>query len=122
MDAIVETSNHVDLRETTIGGKSYLQFDFIGHLSHSSALKAISQWKNCMKPGTKINLVYNCTSMTGFDTEARKAWQSTMVALKNEIGNIWIISTNVFILGAAKTMGLLTGFSIKAAKSLADIK
>jgi hypothetical protein len=60
--------------------------------------------------------------MTGFDSSARKNWQTTMSELKSKTGSIWVISSNAFILGAAKTMGLLSGYDIKVAKSIESIK
>ena len=60
--------------------------------------------------------------MTGFDTDARRIWQDTMKSHKNQIDVIWLVSDNIFIRGAAKTMGLLTGFPIKVTKSINDIK
>jgi hypothetical protein len=49
-------------------------------------------------------------------------WQATMKEFKPRIGNIWMISTNRFILAAAKTMSILAGFSMKTARSLHVIK
>jgi hypothetical protein len=60
--------------------------------------------------------------MTGFDTSARRRWQDAMTLHKPLINVVWIISTNIFILGAAKTMGLLTGFTIRIARSLHEVK
>ena len=122
MESPVESKNAVNLAEIVTNEKTYLQFDFKDHLDSDNAQKAIVQWKDKMKPGTKRHLIYNCMFMTGFDTSARKTWQTTMGTHKHQIGDIWIISSNVFILGAAKTMGLLTGFAIKVAKTLNDIK
>jgi hypothetical protein len=43
------------------------------------AVKAISEWKkevgSLHPPDTKVDLIYNCISMTDFDTAARKKWQ-----------------------------------------------
>lgn len=118
----LDTISHVVITETTRAGKPYIQFDFNGYLDHPSAAKAIETWKNLMTGSSKKDLIYNCTEMTGFDSTSRKIWQATMKELKPKIGDIWIISTNRFILAAAKTMSLLAGFSIKTTKSIHDIK
>ena len=34
--------------------------------------------------------------------------QAAMKEMKDNIGEMWVISDNTFILGAAKTMGILT--------------
>lgn len=122
MVAQPEIKHAVNVFDTEKNGIPYIQFDFMGHLDAMGAQKAIAQWKGRMKNGVRNNLIYNCTEMTGFDTEARRSWQSTMISLKGQIGSIWIISSNVLILGAAKTMGLLTGFAIKVATSPDKIK
>jgi hypothetical protein len=117
-----ETRTSVSLKETTVVGKSFLQFNFQGHLDLESATEAIEAWRKQLTPNQKINLIYNCLEMTGFDTPARKIWQLAMSDLKASTGSIWIISSNAFILGAAKTMGLLSGYDIKVAKNIEGIK
>jgi len=116
----------VSITLVPLNNKNYLQFDFTGHLTEAAAIRAIEHWKMELEKlnskDTKIDLIYNCVTMTGFDTNARRAWQDAMHALQSRTNEIWIISDNIFILGAAKTMGLLTRFTIKAAKSIKDIK
>lgn len=105
---------------------NYLHFTFIGHLAEGMAVEAISRWNEEMTKiklnGSKISVVYDCREMSGFDTSARKQWQTAMTTHKPLIGVIWIISDNLFILAAAKTMGVLTGFPIKAARTPHEIK
>ena len=118
----IEIANRVKVFECVKNDKPYIQFDFIGHLDHRNAAQAIAEWKQQMGGPSKKNLIYNCHEMSGFDSSARKMWQATMGEYKQKIGSIWIISSNILILGAAKTMGILTGFSIKVARSMDDIK
>lgn len=122
MNAELKTTKRVTLKKLVISGKSFLQFDFKGHLDMESALAAINDWKQQLSTNQKTNLIYNCVDMTGFDTSARKAWQSALSELKSNTGSIWIISTNAFILGAAKTMGLLSGYDIKISKTMEGVK
>lgn len=115
--------NMVDINFIANNNKQYLQFDFPGHLDEASAANAIERWNEKMKSNNaKVSIIYNCSKMTGFDTDARRIWQDTMKAHKNQIDVIWLVSDNIFIRGAAKTMGLLTGFPIKVTKSINDIK
>lgn len=106
--------------------KLYLQFDFAGHLDEATALKAISVWREKLASlhplDAKVDLIYNCTCMTGFDTAARKKWQETMKELQPRTNVIWIVSDNIFIIGAAKTMSLLTRYTIKSVESLDEIR
>jgi hypothetical protein len=106
--------------------KLYLQFDFIGHLNEAIAVEAISEWRKKLEslhpPDAKVDLIYNCIFMTGFDTAARKKWQETMKELQPRTNVIWIVSDNIFIIGAAKTMSILTRYTIKSVKSLDEIR
>ena len=115
---------NVTLHSATINNKNFLQFDFPSHLTKEMVEETISLWKDMykkIKPGEKADLVFNCEDMSGFDTDARKMWQATMKDLKLQTGSIWIVSDNLFILGAAKTMGVLTGFTIKVTRSLSEV-
>lgn len=105
--------------------KRSLQFNFDGHLDDFSAKTVIAKWKNeiaeKVDENEKVDVIYNCLNMTGFDTSARKAWQNAMLDLKPKLNEVWIISDNSFILAAAKTMGLLTRFKIKVTRSLETV-
>lgn len=119
---VAEVNTAVSLKDHMVSGKRFLQFNFKGHLDLESAAEAITEWKTRLAPNQKTNVIYNCLEMSGFDTPARKLWQSAMSELKPMTGCIWVISSNAFILGAAKTMGLLSGYDIKVTKSLEGVK
>jgi methionine salvage enolase-phosphatase E1 len=105
---------------TTLADKRYLKFSFESHFSTEDAKKAAEYWLeefNKLNLEEKNDIIFDCVGMKNYDTDARKIWQDTMLKLKPQIGNIFIISDNILILGAAKTMGLITGFKIKPAKS-----
>lgn len=106
------------------GNQHYLQFDFEGDLTKPIAEDGIRQWKTEIEKlgaGQKTHLIFNCLHMNGFETEARKQWQEAMKQFKPQIQDVWVVSENVFIRGAAKTMGLLAGYNIKACKSIAEV-
>lgn len=103
----------------------YLQFDFTGHLDEANAAQAILQWKKevaNLPADTKVTLIYNCLSMTGFDTAARRIWQATLKELQTRTGVIWIVSDNLFIIGAAKTMSVLTRYTLKCVRSVEEVR
>lgn len=112
--------NTVNIHPELIKNKTCLQFDFTGYLSEQIASKAIEDWKAYMQKhsASKVCLIYNCNDMSGFDTNARKNWQATMSSYKNQIDEIWVVCDNIFIMTAAKTMGLLTGLPIKVCREL----
>lgn len=115
----------VSIHFVQLNNKAYLQFDFTGHLTEEIASRAIKQWKTEVEKtqlaNSKVDLIYNCIAMTGFDTNARRNWQVAMKELQSRTNEIWIVSDNILILGAAKTMGLLTRYTIKAVRSIKDI-
>ena len=112
----------VDINKVKLKEKEYLKFDFPKHLDVVTAEHAIDQWNaQVANEDQKISLIFNCTKMSGFDTEARRKWQSTLKNLKAKTGDIWIVSDNLFILGAAKTMGILSGYQIKTTRSIDQI-
>lgn len=115
---------NLDINFITLDNKSYLHFVFKGDLKETVAMQGIAKWKeeiNKLPNNTKIDLIYNCIEMTGFETGARRNWQDAMKEFKAKSGEIWIVSDNILILGAAKTMGLLTGFNMKVCRSLSDV-
>ncbi len=73
------------------------------------------------KDGSKVHLIFNCDSLTGFDTEARRNWQAALKEQKGNIGEVWVVCNNLFILAAAKTMGLLSGYSLKVTRSISEV-
>ena len=89
-----------------------------------NALSATSKWREeiaTMDSGEKANIICNCLNMTGYDTEARKQWQQTISDLKSQIKCMWIVTDNNLFRIAARTMGLMTNFQIKTAKSESEI-
>lgn len=114
----------VEIGVRSLNGKTYLQFDFPDHLSEKMADAAIQLWKiektRAINNG-KADLIFNCIEMVGFDTEARRKWQATLKELKSETGEIWVVSESIFILGAAKTMGILAGYQVKVTRSLKEV-
>lgn len=104
--------------------KKCLSLEIFGHLSTENALSATSRWReeiHALESGEKANIICNCLKMTGYDTDARKHWQQTISDLKSRIRCMWIITDNNLFRMAARTMGLLTKFQIKTAKSESEI-
>lgn len=120
-DKSIANKNHVTISEFWLGDKPYIRFDFKGTLTYPDAFEAIEEWKRHMTSAEKKDIIYNCLEMSGFESEARKLWQATQHEYKPKIASIWVVTTNMFILTAAKTMGLLTGYSIKVAKRIEEV-
>jgi hypothetical protein len=118
-------ANQVNIDWIQRSAKSCLRIEIQGRLNEENASKATSKWKeefsNTLKPEEKANIICNCLNMTGYDTEARKQWQQTISDLKSQIGYLWVITDSNVIRIAANTMGLLTKFKIKTAKSESEV-
>ena len=118
-------TNEVKVNWIQINGKKCLNMEINGFLEEKIAFYAVSRWKKefiaHLESGEKGNVVCNCLNMSGYDTEARKLWQQTISDLKFQIECMWIITDNALFTIAAKTMGLMTKFKIKTAKSEAEI-
>jgi hypothetical protein len=116
--------NNLKLSVVEIGTRHFLRFDFEGELTTEIAEAGIQKWHTevmKLKNGEKVNVIYNCQQMSGFETGARKKWQEAMKTYKPHIQDIWIVSGSMLILGAAKTMGLLTGYTIKTCRTIEEI-
>ena len=70
--------------------------------------------------GEKIVILCSCLEMTRYDSSARLLWQKQMNRYKDNILSTWIISNNIMIKTAAKTMGLLGGFDVNTANSIEE--
>jgi hypothetical protein len=117
---------NTELQWQTIAGKRFLKFDFIGHLSAIEAAPAIVEWRRQFESdvaiGNKVNIIWNCLKMTGFDPNVKNTWQKTLKEQSKKIEDIWIISKNPMIRVAALTMGAFTNYKIKTAVDESDIK
>lgn len=121
---LTKMGNAVEVSQIKINNQLYLKFDFPDYLDANIAETGISNWKNELSQITtqdKTDLIFNCMKMSGFDTEARKMWQNTLKELKPKTGEIWVVCENLFILGAAKTMGILSGYQIKVTRSIEKV-
>lgn len=114
---------HVGISTVNKRDQPCLQFDFPEDLTADMARDAIAIWREELKryEGKKVTLIFNCQHMQGFETSARRMWQEMLSESKLQTADIWVVCNNMFIMTAAKTMGLLTGYKIKTAKTLQEV-
>ena len=119
------TVNKINVMWIEKSEKRCLRIAIHGYLSEENASETTSKWKEelsrNLKSGEKAFVICNCINMTGYAPNARKLWQQTLSELKNQIGCFWIITDNKMFIIAANTMGFLTKFKIKTAKSESEI-
>ena len=118
--------SNTELKWETINGKRFLKFIFDGHFSAKAAAPAIIEWRkefdNEIPAGQKVNIIWDCLKMTGFDPNVKSTWQKTLKELREKISEIWIVSSNPVIRVAALTMGVFSNYKIKTVISEDDIK
>ncbi|HUX53119.1 MAG TPA: hypothetical protein VMV56_01760 [Williamwhitmania sp.] len=106
-------------------GHKCLIFSFDGFFTEEQAAKAKKQWveefATKLQPNEKVAIIFSCLKMTGYDTNARLIWQNSIGELKAQISTIWVVSNNSLFTIAAKTMGFISKFTIKTAKSEDEI-
>jgi hypothetical protein len=89
----------------------FLRFE--GHLSSEDAQRAITTLSSMVgKHEGKLTMVWECTQMGGFDTEAREAWQVFIKSIKLKIEAIHLISNNVAIRSGARVVGIFAGIKV----------
>ncbi len=117
--------DEVKVSSERANGKLFLKFEFIGSLKGDVALEAISRWEMMMETqmekGEKADIVWNCERMAGYESDARKSWQNMLKESKEQIGDIWIVTSKTMFRVAAKTMALLTNYNLKAVSSESEI-
>ena len=113
----------MDIKWLEKNGKKYLHFLFEEHLTEQSAKDGIQKWQSqCAGYDNKIRIIWDCTLMKGYDTQARVTWHEALKEMKNSIEVIWLVSTSPLIRMGASIMSMLMPFKIIAVSSEQEIK
>ncbi len=103
-------------------GKKYLYFLFEEHLTEQSAKEGIQNWgMHFAGTSNKISIIWDCTVMKGYDTQARVTWNDALKKMQNSIEVIWLISTSPLIRMGASIMSMLMPFKIIPVSSEREI-
>ena len=96
-----------------------LKFTFNGTLTKDDAVKATAQWREYLSPDNinNVNIVWECTNMTGYEPMARSVWQSALKDLKSKIACIWLITESRLIKTGAQLMSVFTSYNFKVVNS-----
>lgn len=100
-----------------------LKFTFKGNFREEDALEGIDDWKDIFASaqGESAVIIWDCLEMTGFENNARKAWQKAIKDLKNQIECVWLITDSKVIKAGAKVMNAFTSFKLNVVKSTENI-
>ncbi len=105
----------------SIGASKYLIFRFKGHLTDDVAKTAVAEWednfRNKLGADQHANIVWNCLEMSKYSTGAALSWKKALPKFSQQIGDIWLITTNPFFKMGAKTVTMLTSFELKVVSS-----
>jgi len=100
-----------------------LRFSFNGSLVEEEAKNAVNEWRRIFKSkkDNKLNLVWDCNKMTGYDPGARLVWQNALRELKDQIASIWVVSKSNMIRSGAMIISMMTKYNIKVVQDESEI-
>jgi hypothetical protein len=117
------TQNSVNIEICDFFDKDCLKFVFIGNFTEIIAKQTCEEWKMILgdvKNG-KIDMIWECTEMTGYDTQARIIWQQLLKEYKSKIGTIWVITNSTLIKAGLKLLSTFTSYHFKVLKTIDEI-
>lgn len=121
----MEAKNAVNVEWKTIQESECLHIEIVGFLGAEIANTATEKWKSLLEDRMKDNeqtvVICDCENMKGYHADARKMWQQTMSETRPYMKNMWIVTDNKLFIIAAKSMGFITNFPLKTAKSINDV-
>lgn len=86
---------------------------FDGHFSVEDAQLAISTITSMIQAEKgKLNMVWECTRMSGYDHEAREAWQDFIKGIEPRVLAIHLISKRALVRSGAMVIGIFAGIKI----------
>jgi len=111
------------LEWTEIKGVSHLKFVFSQHLNADDCRTVIAEWRQAFdeRPGREIPLIWEASSMKGYDSEARKMWQEAMSDMKDRIEVVWLVTDSSIVRMGASVMSMFSSTSINVVKSEDEI-
>jgi hypothetical protein len=106
-----------------IRNKRCLFLSFDKHFSSENAQSVI----NIIQPmideiNGKFTMVWECSTMVGYDAGAREAWQVFIKKIKPKIESINLVSQNILIRTGAMVIGIFAGIKIVTWVSLDDFQ
>ncbi len=109
----------LEIKKVYENGENYLHFKLEGKFTANSCKKGYETWRkvNMNNPGKTFVHVWDCSSMTGFEQEAKKMWMRAMDEMCDQMTEVWLIADNILIRGAARLMSKFTKHELKAFKN-----
>lgn len=109
----------------TINGVRCLYFKFDGVLRINTANRGINRWNNLMtreQENQQHIMVWDCTLMKNYETNARIAWQKNLKKQRGKIVTIWLITNSAIVQAGAEMLSFFTSYTIKTVKSIEELE
>jgi hypothetical protein len=92
-------------------------------LTTVDAYETIKRWREhfAAQPGQPICMIWDASEMAGYQSDARKLWQSAMKEMKGQIGTIWLITQSPIIRMGARMMSTFSSLDIMVVRSENEI-
>lgn len=124
LNTSVGAQSGVTVSTLEINGKNAIKFVFQGQFTAKSAASAIDQWKKViqkLESGTKVMCIWECHAMTGYEPDARFAWQKAMKECQGNTESIWVVTKSKLIKAGAMILVAFTNHPIKVVSSESEI-
>lgn len=112
-----------------INNEKYLYFKFEGVLRLDGAKKAIKRWNTLIEreelKGESVDdmlIVWDCSEMKNYETNARIAWQQNLKEQGKKIGIIWLITKSPIIQAGAEMISFFTSYTIRTIKTIEELE
>jgi hypothetical protein len=97
-----------------VQGVHCLVFHFPEHLgAELGAELAAEMIKSVEVAGEQVIMIWDATIMTGYDREAREAWQTSLKRVRHLLARIHLVTRSSTIRLGATAISLFTGYNIK---------
>lgn len=122
-NALVENEG-VFIKTTCIDGKNFISFSFYKKLKDSCCIEACKEWKkiNNANPSIRFVHIWDSRFMTGYEQTARKRWLNELNEMSNQIEEIWLISDNIVIRGAASLMSKFSKHTLRSFRNIGELE
>ena len=90
-----------------LGEERYFKVSFLGHFCSDHANNLLAALKSHgIDEVERISMIWDCTEMRGYDSDARDIWQDFFNEIKSRIDVVHLISDNIAYRTAARALGI----------------
>lgn len=112
-----------------INDEKCLYFKFYGVLRLDEAEKAIKRWNKLIDREEHnrgsiddVLLVWDCSEMKNYETNARIVWQQNLKKQGRKITIVWLITKSPIVQAGAEIISFFTSYTIRTVKSIEELE